>query len=63
MKRYNSEKDHLACFVFKTISDPYVGRLNIFRVLSGVIDNTKTVYNPEKDTYEKVAHLYVVRGK
>ncbi len=63
MKRYNSEKDHLACFVFKTISDPYVGRLNIFRVLSGVINTTKTVYNPEKDTYEKVAHLYVVRGK
>lgn len=63
MIRYNSEKEHLACFVFKTISDPYVGRLNIFRVISGTINNTKTVYNPEKDTYEKVAHLYVVRGK
>lgn len=63
MIRYNSEKEHLACFVFKTISDPYVGRLNIFRVVSGTINNTKTVYNPETDTYEKVAHLYVMRGK
>lgn len=63
MIRYNSEKEHLAAFVFKTISDPYVGRLNIFRVISGTINNTKTVYNPEKDTYEKISHLYVVRGK
>lgn len=63
MVRYNSEKEHLACFVFKTISDPYVGRLNLFRVVSGTINNTKTVYNPETDTYEKVAHLYVMRGK
>lgn len=63
MIRYNTEKDHLACFVFKTISDPYMGRLNLFRVVSGVIDNTKTVYNPEKDTYEKISHLYVMRGK
>ena len=63
MIRYNSEREHLACFVFKTISDPYVGRLNIFRVVSGTINKTKTVYNPQTDTYEKVAHLYVMRGK
>lgn len=63
MIRYNSEKEHLAAFVFKTISDPYIGRLNIFRVISGTMNTTKTVYNPEKDIYEKISHLYVVRGK
>ncbi len=54
---------NLIAFVFKTISDPYIGRLNIFRILSGTMDNAKTIYNPEKDTLEKVSHLYVVRGK
>ena len=63
MIRYNSEREHLACFIFKTISDPYIGRLNIFRVISGNINNTKTVYNPETNTYEKISHLYVIRGK
>ena len=53
----------LAAYVFKTISDPYVGRLNIFRVLSGTMETGKTLYNPAKDTMEKISHLYVVRGK
>ncbi|NLK37192.1 MAG: elongation factor G [Epulopiscium sp.] len=54
---------NLVAFVFKTISDPYIGRLNIFRILSGTMDNNMTIYNPEKDTVEKVSHLYVIRGK
>ncbi len=61
--RYNNPKDHFSAFVFKTISDPYIGRLNIFKVLSGTLRKDKTIYNPEKDTYEKVSHIYVVRGK
>lgn len=63
MIRYNNEKEHFAAFVFKTISDPYVGRLNIFRILSGTLRKEKTIYNPEKDTYEKVSHMYVIKGK
>ena len=61
--RKNDENDHFAAYVFKTISDPYIGRLNIFRVLSGKLTKDKTIYNPEKDTEEKIAHIYVIRGK
>lgn len=61
--RYNNPKDHFSAFVFKTISDPYIGRLNIFKVLSGTLKKDKTIYNPEKESFEKVSHLYVVRGK
>lgn len=61
--RKNDEGDHFAAYVFKTISDPYIGRLNIFRVLSGKLTKDKVIYNPEKDTQEKVAHIYVIRGK
>ena len=61
--RKNDEKDHFAAYVFKTISDPYVGRLNIFRVMSGKLTKDKVIYNPEKETEEKVAHIYLIRGK
>ena len=52
-----------AAFVFKTIADPYVGRLSIFRVLSGIIKKDTPLYNPRKDFIEKPGHLYVMRGK
>lgn len=61
--RKNDEGDHFAAYVFKTISDPYIGRLNVFRVLSGKLTKDKVIYNPEKDTQEKIAHIYVIRGK
>jgi len=59
----SSEDENFSAFVFKTISDPYIGRLNLFRVMTGKIDSSMTVYNVEKDTTEKVGHLYIVRGK
>lgn len=61
--RNNDESDHFAAYVFKTISDPYVGRLNLFKVISGKLTKDKTVYNPDKDIYEKVSHIFVMRGK
>lgn len=59
----NTEDKNFSAFVFKTISDPYIGRLNLFRVMTGKLDNTMSIYNVEKDTMEKVGHLYIVRGK
>ena len=52
-----------AALVFKTIADPYVGRLNFFKVVSGKLTKDMTIFNPAKDTLEKVAHIYVMRGK
>ena len=57
------EAGPLAAFVFKTIADPYVGRLSIFRVLSGVIKKETPLYNSRSDFAEKSSHLYVLRGK
>ncbi len=59
----SSDDDAFSAFVFKTISDPYIGRLNLFRVMSGKLEAGQTIYNVEKDTTERVAHLYIVRGK
>ena len=53
----------LAAYVFKTISDPYVGRMNLFRVLSGTFLPDSTVLNSAKGKDERVGHLLTVRGK
>jgi elongation factor G len=53
----------LAAYVFKTISDPYVGRLNLFRVVSGTFRPDQTVLNATKGRDERVGHLLTLRGK
>lgn len=58
-----SDKENFSAFVFKTISDPYIGRLNFFKVMTGTLKQSMTIYNSEKDTTEKVSHLYILRGK
>ena len=58
-----SESEPLAAFVFKTIADPYVGRLSLFRVYSGTMKRDSILYNPKSDTTEKAGHIYVMRGK
>ena len=59
----STDDERFSAFVFKTIADPYIGRLNLFRVMTGKLDASMSVYNEEKDTVEKVGHLYVIRGK
>ncbi|PIP68220.1 MAG: elongation factor G [Candidatus Omnitrophica bacterium CG22_combo_CG10-13_8_21_14_all_43_16] len=50
-------------FVFKTVSDPYVGQLTIFRVYTGSIKTDTSFYNSTKRTTERIGHLLSVFGK
>ncbi|MBE7065866.1 MAG: elongation factor G [Ruminococcaceae bacterium] len=50
-------------FVFKTVVDPFVGRLSYFKVFSGTVRSDSVLYNPEKDAEEKIGQLYNMRGK
>jgi elongation factor G len=52
-----------SAFIFKTIADPYVGKLSIFRVVSGAISSDSTVYNVNQDKNEKVGTIYTLKGK
>jgi elongation factor G len=52
-----------SAFVFKTITDPFVGKLSIFKVMSGSISSDSTVYNATKKMNEKIGQLYILRGK
>ena len=41
----SSDDETFSAYVFKTISDPYIGRLNLFRVMTGKLDNSMSIYN------------------
>ncbi|MFQ3548520.1 MAG: elongation factor G [Armatimonadota bacterium] len=49
--------------VFKTMADPYVGKLTYFRVFSGSIKSDSHIWNSSKDHDERVGQIYFVRGK
>jgi elongation factor G len=54
--------EKFSAFVFKTMADPYAGRLTIFRVYSGALSGD-TFYNSSKQTNERFGQLYVLEGK
>ncbi|NLM03538.1 MAG: elongation factor G [Clostridiales bacterium] len=49
--------------VFKTIVDPYMVKLSIFKVISGSMKPDTEVLNPNKDAKEKISNLFLLRGK
>lgn len=49
--------------VFKTIADPFVGKLSIFKVLSGNVKSEVVAYNINKEKEEKIGNIYLLRGK
>ncbi|HKE98273.1 MAG TPA: elongation factor G-like protein EF-G2 [Actinomycetes bacterium] len=53
----------LAAYVFKTVSDPYVGRINLFRVVSGTFRPDSTALNANHGREERIGHLLTLRGK
>ena len=50
-------------FVFKTIADPYAGRLSIFKVVSGTLGSEGNFYNSTKETKERFNQLLTLAGK
>jgi elongation factor G len=58
-----ADSESCALFVFKTMSDPFAGRITFFKVLSGVIKNDGTVENYTRRGQERLAHLSVMQGR
>ncbi|MFH1385350.1 MAG: elongation factor G [Candidatus Omnitrophota bacterium] len=52
-----------SAFVFKTITDPFIGHLTFFRIYSGTITPNSEVFIPNKDKKERLRHLSIMRGK
>jgi elongation factor G len=52
-----------SAFIFKTVADPYAGRLSIFRVVSGTLGSDGNFYNATKETKERFNQLLTLAGK
>ena len=50
-------------FVWKTIADPFAGRINLFRVASGTLVSDTSIYNINRETTERLGSLAVLQGK
>lgn len=50
-------------FIWKTVADPYVGKLSYFGVMSGTIKSDSHVWNVNKGVDERIGQLFIVRGK
>ena len=52
-----------SALVFKTVVDPFVGKLSLFKVMSGELTSGHGLYNANKEKPEKVGSIYILRGK
>lgn len=53
----------VSALIFKTVADPFVGKISLFRVYSGILKTDSVLYNSTTEKTEKIANLFVMRGK
>ena len=58
-----TKDSHFSGFVFKSVIDPFVGKLSYFRVVSGMLDGELSFYNVTSKKLNKVGHIYRIFGK
>lgn len=62
-ERKPSDNEPFSALVFKTMADPFVGKLTLFRVFSGVIKSDSQVFNSSKGKNERIGQLFIIKGK
>lgn len=62
VERRGTTDEPFSALVFKTMADPFAGRLSIFRVFSGVLLGD-SFYNSSKETMERFGQLFIMEGK
>src|SRR5260221_10579360 len=63
VERKYDDAQPLSLFVFKTLADPFAGRINYFKVKSGVLKNDATLLNYNRSLPERFQHTQVLQGK
>lgn len=53
----------LSAFVFKTIVDPFVGKITLFKVMSGTMKKDTDIYNAKSQETERIGSVFFLRGK
>jgi elongation factor G len=63
IERKIADSEPVSVAVFKTIADPFAGRISIFKVMSGLLKNDATLQNFDRSSAERLQHLQVMQGK
>ena len=63
MERAISSKEPYAAYVFKTIADPFAGRISLIKLYSGIMRSDSTYNNQTKGKTEKLGPLQIPQGK
>lgn len=61
--RKPADNEPLSAYVFKTIADPYAGKLSLFRVYSGTLKADSNVFNSTADAKERIGQIFYLLGK
>ena len=63
ISRRFSNDEPFSAYVFRTIADPFAGRINVMKIVSGRISSDATAYNSTRDVTERLGALHVIHGK
>jgi elongation factor G len=63
VERKIADSEPLSIFVFKTLADPFAGRITYFKVMSGVLKNDAALNNYNRNTQERFQHISTMQGK
>ena len=63
VQRMPTTEAPFSSLVFKTVADPFAGKLSILRILSGTLSAESSAYNPNKNIKERLGHISLMEGK
>ncbi|HEY0377722.1 MAG TPA: elongation factor G [Pyrinomonadaceae bacterium] len=63
ISRKYSDDEPFSAYVFRTIADPFAGRINVMRIISGKVHSDATVFNSKRGAQERLGALHSVQGK
>ena len=63
LRKEGEKEKTVSTYIFKTLSDPFAGRLSYLKVVSGILKNDATLTNYNKENSERLAHLSIPQGK
>ncbi|HEX8652092.1 MAG TPA: elongation factor G [Pyrinomonadaceae bacterium] len=61
-RRY-SDDEPFSAYVFRTVADPFAGRINVMRIISGHVQHDATVFNSTRGVQERLGALHTMQGK
>ncbi len=63
VKRKITDHQPVSAYVFKTVADPFAGRVSYFKVMSGIVKNEASLANLSRGGVERLSHIAAIQGK